>query len=375
MNEDDFLLDEEDEDLDENYVTPEDEDEDSDSDNEYGNSGSDEEEDSRPEPTEQDYNGRMTRDEIYLSSAYDDIVTSAKKNEAKVSTGGGRMFDGNIVDAVRTIIGSAPKNTATMTIENYTKEFFQTQGHNRIPASVYTPDQPLRGGDLDDEFGGSDDAGFNVEYAKEARNQIARFIKFLADRDLSKDTIISKRRKQRQIPAFIIFLFSSGMYDLILNCETLPPEYKVQVDNAFRRIQKQKYDIVEALAQRYESKGRNEVAERVRKMGLDWFSKEPPEIRSLAAYADLNLTYDDVMDYREFRPRFTNASRTITQDLVSDMIEVVIEPNRIYEKLKDKTRTDAISDVKQVYKEWSKENPIDSELASKIIWKDLKLVN
>ena len=29
MNEDDFLLDEEDEDLDENYVTPEDEDEDS----------------------------------------------------------------------------------------------------------------------------------------------------------------------------------------------------------------------------------------------------------------------------------------------------------------------------------------------------------
>ena len=98
MNEDDFLLDEEDEDLDENYVTPEDEDEDSDSDNEDGNSGSDEEEDSRPEPTEQDYNGRMTRDEIYLSSAYDDIVTSAKKNEAKVSTGGGRMFDGNIVD-------------------------------------------------------------------------------------------------------------------------------------------------------------------------------------------------------------------------------------------------------------------------------------
>ena len=52
-----------------------------------------------------------------------------------------------------------------------------------------------------------------------------------------------------------------------------------------------------------------------------------------------------------------------------------VNMGRIYEKLKDKTRTDAISDVKQVYKEWSKENPIDSELASKIIWKDLKLVN
>lgn len=372
MNEDDFLLDEEDDLEGQDYVTPDDIEEDTD-----GESESEEREDESersPALTEEDYGGKMTKDEIYLSSAYDDIMMSAKKNLERVSTGGGRMFDGNIVDAVRTIIGAAPKNTAAMTVENYTKEFFQTQGHNRIPASVYTPDQPLRGSDLDDEFGGSEDGGFNEEYAKEARSQIARFIKYLADRDLSKDSIVSKRRKQRQLPAFIIFLFSSGMYDLILNCETLPEEYKVQVENAFKRIQKQKYDIVEALAQRYESKGRNEVAARVRKMGLDWFSKEPAEIRNLAAYADLNLTYEDVMDYREFRPRFTNASRTITQDLISDMIEVVIEPNKIYEKLKDKTRADAIADVKQVYKDWSKENTLDSELASKIIWKDLKLV-
>lgn len=372
MNEDDFLLDEED-DLDgQEYVTPEEEDpEDYNGDSE---SDSDDDESLSPRLTEEDYGGKMTKDEIYLSSAYDDIMTSAKKNQDRVSTGGGRMFDGNIVDAVRTIIGAAPKNTANMTVEFYTKELFQTQGHNRIPASVYVPDQPLRSSDLDDEFGGTDDGGFNEEYAKEARNQIARFVKYLSERDLSKDSITSLRRKQRQLPAFIIFLFSSNMYDLILNCETMPEEYAKQIKRAFERIQKQKYDIVEALAQRYESKGRTEVAERVRKMGLDWFSREPAEIRSLASYADLNLTYEDIMDYREFRPRFNNVSRTITQELISDYIEVVLEPGKMYEKLKDKTRSDAIADVKQVYKDWSKENPLDTELASKIIWKDLKLV-
>ena len=81
------------------------------------------------------------------------------------------------------------------------------------------------------------------------------------------------------------------------------------------------------------------------------------------------------MTYREFRPRYVNASKNITQELISDMIEVVLVPGKIYEKLKDKTRFDAISDVKQVYKDWSANNAVDSELASKIIWKDPKLVN
>lgn len=369
MNEDDFLLDDEEDLEDQEYVTPE---EDVDEEGDF-ESESDEEKESSPQLTEEDYGGKMTKDEIWLSSAYDDIMAASKK-EDRVSMGGGRAFPSNIVDAVRTIIAASPKNTAQMTVENYTKELFQTQGHNRIPASIYAPDQPLRSGDLDDEFGGADDAGFNEAYAKEARAQIARFVKYLSERDLSRDSIVSKRRKQRQLPALIIFLFSSGMYDLILNCETMPPEYAVQIKNAFERIQKQKYVIVEQLAQRYESRGRDKVAERVRKMGIEWFTKEPAEIRSLAAYADLDLDHQDVMDYREFRPRFTNASRTITQDLVSDLIEVVIEPNKLYEKLKDKTRSDAIADVKQVFKEWSKDNPMDSELANKIIWKDLKLV-
>lgn len=362
--EDDFLLDEEDFDYeDQDLVNPEDGEDEEDDEEESG--------DGAAPKDAKEYHGKLTKDEIYLISAYDDITMSAKKNMDRVSTGGGRLFDGYLVDAVRTIVGASPQNTSMKTIEDHVKELFQTQGHNRIPASVYTPDQPLRSSDIDDDFGGMDDNGFNEAYAKEARNQVTRFIKYLADRDLSKDSAVSKKRKLRQIPAFLIFLFASGMYDLILNCDTLPDEYKKQVDSAFRRIQKQKYDIVEALAERYESRGRDKVAERVRKMGLDWFSREPAELRTLSTYSDLGLTYEDIMDYREFRPRFTNASRAITQDLISDMIEVVIEPGKIYEKLKDKTRSDAIADVKKLYQEWSKENPIDSELASKIIWKEI----
>ena len=363
--EDDFLLDEEDDDL--NLISPEEEDDEGDS---------EEEEEVEitekvPVKTTKDYGGRLTKDEITLISAYDDISLSSKKNKDRVSIGGGSLFDGNILDAVRTIVSMNPKNTSLKTVEDITKEMFHRQGHNRIPASVYAPDKPLRSDDLEDEFGGSDDGGFNEAYRKEFRDQIARFIKYLTDRDLSKDAAVSRKRKLRQLPAFLIFLFSSGMYDLVLNCETLPPEYKDQVDRAFKRIQKQKYDIVEALAEKYESVGRDKVAERVRKMGLDWFLREPAEIRTLASYRDLGITQDDVMIYREFRPRFINASKSITQELISDMIEVVIQPGKIYEKLKDKTRSDAIADVKQVYKDWAKDNPMDSELADKIIWKDI----
>ena len=115
------------------------------------------------------------------------------------------------------------------------------------------------------------------------------------------------------------------------------------------------------------------MADRVRKLQLSWFNKEPAEIRSSAEYSDLELTYDDVLVYREYRSRFTNTSRAITQDIISDMIEVVIDKEAgVYERLKDKTRSDAISDVKQVYKDWSKNNPDDSELATKIIWKDVE---
>lgn len=356
--EDDFLLDEEDY-LDDQDVIGSDESEDSDNDDSESSALGDDVEEGGNLDTEQ-YKGKMTKDEVWLSTAYDDIVAAGKKDA-----------DNAIEDAVTTVVWANPKHTSTKTVGDIIKELFHKQGHHRMVNSIYTPDTPLRGEDLDTEFG-EDDLGFNKKYSEEARDHIARFIGYLASRDLSKDSVISRRRKQRQIPAFIIFLFSSNMYDFIIDCPTMPEEYATQVKEAFNRIMKAKYDIVEELAAKYDELGRTAVAARVRKMGIAWFNKEPAEIRTSSEYADLDLTYDDIIVYREFRGKFTNTSRAITQDVISDMIEVVIDKDaRVYERLKDKTRFDAITDVKQVYRDWSKDNPIDSELSTKIIWKDM----
>lgn len=362
--EDDYLLDEE-EDLDNQGFIGSDETGDSDDDEDSEDSEGiidDDEDGGKSRVDESQYGGRMTKDELWLSTAYDDIIAAGKADK-----------DNAIEDAVTTIVSANPKHTSVNTVGHIIQDLFHKQGHSRMVNSLYTPDAPLRGEDVDIDFKDEDDSGFNKAYAEEARNQIARFIDFLASRDLSKDSIISKRRKQRQIPAFIIFLFSSGMYDLIVECPTMPEEYATQVKEAMRKIMKAKYDIVEDLAKKYEEMGRQKVADRVRKLQLFWFNKEPAEIRSAAEYSDLELTYDDVLVYREYRSKFTNTSRAITQDIISDMIEVVIDKDAgVYERLKDKTRSDAISDVKQVYKEWSKNNPDDSELATKIIWKDVE---
>lgn len=357
--EDEFLLDEE-EDLENQGYLGQDNDDDSDNNDDSGISLEDAEE-AREKVDESQYQGKMTKDEIWLSTAYDDIIAAGKKDTSNA-----------IEDAVTTIVQANPKHTSITTIGNIIKDLFHKQGHSRMVNSLYTPDTMLRGEDVDIDFRDEDDSGFNKAYAEEARNQIARFIDFLANRDLSKDSVVSRRRKQRQIPAFIIFLFSSGVYDLILDCPTMPKEYDTQIKEALRKIMKAKYDIVEELAKKYEEMGRQQVADRVRKLQLSWFNKEPAEIRSSSEYSDLDLTYDDVLVYREYRGRFTNTSRAITQDVISDLIEVVVDKDSgIFERLKDKTRSDAIADVKQVYKEWSKENSNDSELATKIIWKDV----
>lgn len=378
MGEDDFLIGD-DEELEDTYLI------DSSEDDSEGEEDGDETEDEgvsiekpkkksrRKSGQDEDYGGNLTYTDVYLSSIYDDIVAGSKQDE-KYSMGGGRMFSASIVDSVRNIMKAIPKNTSDFTVEQYTKELFQTQGHNRIPASVYTPDQPLSISSLDEELGG-EDGTFNESYTKEAREQIARFIEYLDKRDLSRDSVVSRRRKQRQLPAFIIFLFASGMYDLILNCPTMPDEYAKMVNNAFKRIQKQKYDIVEYLAKKYEARGRQQVADRVRKMGFAWFEREPAELKSLGQFKDLELTYEDIQDYRSVRPRWVNVSKSITQDFISDMVEVVIQPGKIYEQLKDKTRSEAIADVKKIYKQWSIEDAGNSELADKIIWKDIKLKN
>lgn len=356
--EDDYLFGD-DEELDEGFYQPAVDEEDEESD---GSSEEVEEESARGTNKAESakYEDLLTREEIWLMSAYDDIVAAGRNNKENA-----------IEDAATIVVQANPKHTAQATIGYIVKDLFHKQGHSRMQNSIYTPDTPLRGEDVDEEFNLTDDTSFNRFFAEEARAQIARFISYLANRDLSKDSVVSRRRKQRHIPAFIIFLFSSGLYDLIINCPTLPVVYAKQVSNALQKITEAKYDVVEKLAQEYEKRGRDKVADRVRKKQISWFLKEPAEIRTTSEYADLDLTYDDVVVYREFRSRFTNISKSITQDVISDLIEVVIDEDAgIYEKLKDKTRAEAIADVKQVYKNWSKDNAAE-ELANKVIWKDV----
>ena len=371
MDDSDFLLDDDGDYVDDSFIVPADEedeededqfDEDDDSSISFGGKGD----------SVSDYNGQMTEREIAMSFAYTLIKKSDNEmKDEKVALRGGLMFPQNVLDAVSNVLSADPNNTSKKFINDTFNEIFHQQGHNRIPASVYSPDQSLRSSDLGEEFGNPEDDGINEEIAKESRNQVARFIEYLATRDISKDAPVSAKKKKRQLPAFIIFLFSSGMYDLIVNCPTMPPEYDKQVHNAFKRIQQRKYDVVEELAQAYESAGRQPIADKVRKLGVRWFDLEPNEITSRKKYSDLDITPEDVMIYKKIRPKFMNASKTITQEVISDMIEVVIDEQKgVYEKLKDKTRSDAISDVKRVYKEWCKDNGENSEISNKIIWKN-----
>ena len=356
---DDYLFGDDEELEEEGYYQPANEEDDDD------DGGSEEVvEEAAPKKTKEEaakYEDLLTHDERWLESAYDDIVAAGRNNKENA-----------IEDAAQVVVSANPKHTAAATVAYIVKDLLQKQGHSRMQNSIYTPDTPLRGEDVDEEFSSGDDSRFNRVFAQEARDQIARFIYYLANRDLSKDSVISRRRKQRHIPAFIIFLFSSGLYDLIINCPTMPEVYAKQINQALAKIMEAKFDVVEKLAQEYEKRGRDKVAAKVRKMQLSWFYKEPAEIRTASEYADLDLTYDDVLVYREFRGRFTNVSKSITQDVISDLIEVVIdEDSGIYEKLKDKTRSEAIADVKQVYKDWAKDNASDSDLSRKVIWKDI----
>jgi len=321
--------------------------------------GSEEEEDEGL--IEEEYGGKLGEQELKFLLGYDDIVSIGKRQD-----------DNTMLDLLTVLVSANPQHSSQKTINDVVRSILGKTGKNRVTNSVYTPDEPLSGQDVDEDFLGDDTSSFNKEFVEEARNLIAEFVYYLANRDLSKDSVFSRRRKLRQIPALIIFLFSSGLYDLILNCPTMPKEYDDQINNAFQIIMRTKYDIVEALARKYEELGRQKVADRVRKMGLSWFEREPAEIRIVSDYSDLELTYDDVQVYREFRSKFTNTSKTITQDTISDLIEVYQDPEAgIYEKLKDKTRSEAIADVKQVWKKWIAENAQDSDLAKKIIWKSI----
>lgn len=359
MDEEEYLTDDG-EDLDETgyYQSYEDED----GDEVRGDEDESEESYSPPEEPEQEvanYNGKMTIDEIKLCTAYDDIVAAGKKSNSAIE------------DAGYIIVNMNPKHTNVKTMGDIIKEMYHMQGHNRMRNSVYTSETALRGRDVDEDFLGEEDGGFNEQLTEELSNLIARFIDYLANRDLSKDSTSSRNNKNRHIPAFIIYLFSTGAYYFILHCPTMPRVYQKQIDNAVKKINQYKYDIVEELAKAYEAKGRPLVAERVRKLQLAWFDREPATIRTVQEYADLDLTYDDVLTYREYRSKFTNSSRAITQDVISDLIEVSDDTKKgTYYKLKDKTRLKAIIEVKDLWRQWCKDNAADQELADRLIWKN-----
>lgn len=358
--EEDYLDDNEELDDSVYYQTPDDDDE-SDG-NEYETSDEDEgSEEESPSDLKKKYGNKLTETEVKFITAYDDLVRIAS------SESGNEM----LTDAVTVMVDANPKHTNAKTVGDVVKELLGKQGHNRMVNSVYSPTM-LTSEDVETDYLGGEDFRFNKQFTEEARQLIARFIEYLANRDLSKDDELQRRRKRRNIPAFLIFLFSAGLYDLVLNCPTLPEEYAEQVKDAFKKIMKSKYDIVEELARKYEEVGRPLVAERVRRLQLAWFEKEPADIRTSSEYSDLDITYDDVVIYRSYRSRFTNTSKAITQDVISNSILVSLGDGQ-FEKLKDKTRFDAITDVKVLWRDWVKDNAEDSELAKKIIWKDSDL--
>ena len=349
MDDDDFLLDDEDEDI--SYL-PSDEEDDSNDDD----IGDEEDESTKIDTTL--YKGKLSEEELWLITAYTDI-TKCKELE----------------EAVNIIVMANPQHTSSNTVAQIIKDMFQKQGHSRIVATQYQQG-PLRGDDMKgvvDEESDDVDVEINNELMEEIKNMVDSFIGYLASRDLSEDSVTSKRRKQRQIPAFIIFMFSSGIYDFILGCPSMPAEYQDQINFALKKINQAKYNILEEMANKYEKVGRPEVAKKVREMGLSWFYREPAEVRTAAEYRDLNLTSEDIDIYREFRPKYTNLTSALTQDVISDYIEVVIDSKKgIFEKLKDKTRSEAINDVKRVFKEWAEQyQPENSELADKLIFKNI----
>ena len=319
----------------------------------------DREEDAEAEERER---ARMTENEIWLKGAYDSIVKAAQNSKETY-----------LQDGALTLLNANPAHSSSMTRSRILMDLFQKQGHNRMVNSIYTPDTPLRGKDVEDldQLDNAVNSEFNTKYTSDAKEYIARFVDYLASRDLSKDDTKSRKRKQRQIPAFIIFMFSSGMYELVMDCPTMPEEYSSQITHALQEIVKSKYDVVEALAIAYENAGRPALADKVRKMQLAWFLNEPAQLKSLKAFKNLEITDEDVQIYKKFRSTWNNITKSITQESISDLIEVVEDKDAgIYRKLKDKTRSDAIADVKQELKEWSKKNKYGADLASGIIWKD-----
>lgn len=290
--------------------------------------------------------------EVDLSKGYDEIKSS-----------------GSLEEAAQVIISAMPFNNNSVTVGNILIDLFNKQGRQRIVTNSHLGSGLLRGSDVETEIEGDSSEEFNAEFEEKNRELVWRFIDYLGNRDLSQDNAVNRNRKIRQLPAFIIYLFSSGLYGLLINCPTLPEDYRKQVDNALIRLNESKYEIVEELAEKYDEAGRYDVANRVRQLQLAFFDKEPAELANSAELRDLNLTGDDISIYKSVRSKFVNVSRSITQEVASELIEVVIDKESgISLKLKDKVRAEAILDVKSEFSKFAEDSKEDIESANNILF-------
>lgn len=290
--------------------------------------------------------------EVDLSKGYDEIKSS-----------------GSLEEAAQVIISAMPFNNNSVTVGNILIDLFNKQGRQRIVTNSHLGSGLLRGSDVETEIEGDSSEEFNDEFEEKNRELVWRFIDYLGNRDLSQDNAVNRNRKIRQLPAFIIYLFSSGLYGLLINCPTLPEDYRKQVDNALVRLNESKYEIVEELAEKYDEVGRYDVANRVRQLQLAFFDKEPAELANSAELRDLNLTGDDISIYKSVRSKFVNVSRSITQEVASELIEVVIDKESgISLKLKDKVRAEAILDVKSEFSKFAEDSKEDIESANNILF-------
>ena len=354
MNEDDFYLDENDEDdLESTYIVPTANGEDDDSDEDSEELVSPKRGKSKPTDISL-YENKMTSAELEMQRKYDDIMKLQK--------------DTDISTTAEIILNVNPNNTSTVYVQNILKSLFNAQGHNRMTSGFVKVGQRINTRDIARSLG--EDVIDEVDELRDlAAKQVANFVEYLASMDLSEDSGISKKKKQKYLPAFIIFLFSSNLYSLIVKCPTMPPVYQKQIDRAFDSLNKEKLKLVEELAKAYEEAGRPEVAAVVRSEGIHWFRKEPKEILGAKKHGDLNLTIKDVEIYKAFRPRYNNISTSITQEVISNYIEVVIDEKKgITMRLKEKTRTQAVDEVKRLYMDWARENTDNAQLASQLIY-------
>lgn len=351
MNENDFLIEEEDQDQDGflGYDDPIPQEEEAE--NEQDSDGSSEDDEGSESDLNLNIPSGMTSYEMELARGYDNLIKAS-----------------DLIEAVQVVISANPVNNNGVIVGEKLKEFMQLQGKTRI-VNNYSAGL-LTSADVESDLEGDDSSEINEAKQREVKDLIWRFIKYLAERDLSQDSPVNRRRKLRHIPALIIYLFSSKMYGLLINCPYLPEDYQDMVRNALNKINERKYELVDELASMLEAAGSNELGAKVRDLKLSFFDIEPAELRNAVELRNITIMDSDIIIYKSIRNKYVNITKSITQDVASDLIEVIVDKEAgMYEKLKDKVRAEAIREVKALLKDFAERSTAekDNEVAIDIL--------